>query len=357
MNAKRVLWWGKSDTAYSRNRQCRKLLNELGFEIVDFNPLISQCAHVEAIIRNIKKPDVVWVPCFRQRDILAARKWSSSQKVPLIVDPLISAWDKQVFERNKFPAESSKAKQLKQWESSLLNSADIVLVDTDMHASLFAHQLNVPRHKIFTLYVGAEQSLFQPMIKDSHQMEEVLFYGSFIGLHGIKTIIEAAKIFDSLPIKNGKTVIWTLLGNGPEKEVCQALASGYANIRFENAIQYADLPRRISQSDIVLGVFGGSAKAGNVIPNKVFQAMACGRPVITRESEAYPASLKDDNHGIFFIPAENPASLASMVANLLTDGEKLKIYGLNARHGFNQFFSDAHLKNQLTNALSAINLI
>jgi len=357
MSARRVLWWGKSDNAYSRNRQCRQLLKALGFEIIDFNPIISQFAHVEAIIRNIKKPDVVWVPCFRQRDILAASKWSSSQKIPLIVDPLISAWDKQVFERNKFPAESLKAQELKQWESSLLNSADIVLVDTNQHAALFTDELNVPRHKIFTLYVGAEQPLFQPMNKDNHQTAEVLFYGSFIGLHGIKTIIEAAKIYETLPKKNGKTLAWTLLGNGPEKEACQALASGCANIRFENAIQYEDLPMRICQSDIVLGVFGGSAKAGNVIPNKVFQAMACGRPVITRESMAYPASLKDENHGIFFIPEENPVSLASMVAKLLTDGEKLKNHGLNARHAFNQFFSEESLKNQLTNALRAINLV
>jgi hypothetical protein len=42
-------------------------------------------------------------------------------------------------------------------------------------------------------------------------------------------------------------------------------------------VPYAELGAELGAASIALGVFGSSAKAARVIPNKVFQAMAVGR--------------------------------------------------------------------------------
>ena len=39
--SKTIIWWGKGDTDYSRNRIIRQQLTKLGHIIIDFNPAIS----------------------------------------------------------------------------------------------------------------------------------------------------------------------------------------------------------------------------------------------------------------------------------------------------------------------------
>ena len=98
---KTILWWGRSDPNYSRNRIIRKQLKNLNYEILDFYPLLSRFGYVEALLKNIKRTDFVWVPCFRQRDILSASKWCLNKNIKLIIDPLISSWDKQTYEKEE----------------------------------------------------------------------------------------------------------------------------------------------------------------------------------------------------------------------------------------------------------------
>ena len=66
MKNQSILWWGRFDKNYSRNRIIRQSLKRLNYQLIDFIPLISEFGFAEAVLRNIKKTDFVWVPCFRQ---------------------------------------------------------------------------------------------------------------------------------------------------------------------------------------------------------------------------------------------------------------------------------------------------
>ncbi len=84
MENKTVIWWGRFDPGYSRNRVLRGLLGDLGWRIRDFRPLLSRFAGAEASLRRIATPDLVWVPCFRQRDAAAAIAWARARGVPIL---------------------------------------------------------------------------------------------------------------------------------------------------------------------------------------------------------------------------------------------------------------------------------
>jgi len=345
-----ILWWGRFDADYSRNRILRGLLAGCGYHIADFRPRSSLTGTIEARLAGLPPVDAVWVPTFRQSDLRSARRFADRRGIPLIFDPLISAWDKAVFERQKFPAASRRGRRLLAWERSLFAGADVVLADSAPHGRFFVETLGAAPDRTFVVPVGAEEAVFPPQsYHGPHRPPELLFFGSFIGLQGPEIIIDAAT---RLPEAR-----WTLLGDGPLRPVCRQRAGDLPQVHFEPWLPYDRLARRIGEADILLGIFGASPKAGRVIPNKVYQALACGRPLVTRCSEAYPQELAGNpGSGICFVPPADAPALAAAAAALLAAPQQLAERGMNARRSYERFFSSRQIKQALLAALAAIDL-
>lgn len=347
-----MVWWGRSGAEYSRNRILRRLLEEDGWRIRDFRPRINLFAPWEADWAVRERPDLVWVPCFRQRDLEAARIWSSRRKVPLVFDPLISSYDKQVDERGKYRPESRRARRILRWETALFRAADRILADTWEHARYFMDTFGLPAEKIFVVPVGAEESLFFPGETTGRPVSgppEVLFFGSFIPLQGPQVIARAARIY------HGPPVAWRFIGDGPLVDECREITNGLENVHFDPWVPYTQLGGDIRHADILLGIFGTTPKAGRVIPNKVYQAMACGKPVITRRSPAYPPGLAErDASGISWVAPGDPEALGAAVAALAGDTASLEGRGASSRATYEEFFSMATVRTMLRQALTGL---
>ncbi len=345
---RRVLWWGRFDPGYARNRILRALLAELGWLILDFRPYVSVLGDLEAGLRQLPRPDLVWVPCFRQRDLAAARRWAKRHRVPLLADPLISAYDKQVFERGKLSPDSLRARRLRAWEGRLLRAADVVLADTASHADFFRETFAIPADRLAVVPVGAEEALFRPCPPPPHKAPalRVLFYGSFIPLQGPETIVEAARLCA------GAAIDWTLVGDGALRPRCARQARGLGRLRFEPWLPFAELPARICAADVVLGIFGTTPKAARVIPNKVYQALACARAVVTQGSAAYPPALRQDRAaGLFWVPAGDAQALADTLRALAADREALCRASVRAGETYQEYFATAQVRAALQAAL------
>lgn len=347
-----ILWWGRFDPDYSRNRILRDILAESGYRIEDFVPRSSFFGGLEAYFTNLGKPDGVWVPAFRHRDFGSARTFADTHGIPLIFDPLISSWDKVVFERQKFPQHHSKAVRLQNWERALFSRADLVIADTKQHARFYIDQLGAPESWTRVVPVGAEESIFKPCRASRPSTDsplEILFYGSFIALQGPGVVVEAAA-------RVGEAN-WTMLGDGPLRSACEDEAQGLTNLRFEAWLPSKDLGERICRADLLLGIFGTSSKAGRVIPNKVHQALACGRPVVTRESAAYPAEIGNDMAaGITFVPPGNSEALAAAVQAIRCGKDNLPEWGHRAHQTYQRWFSRERVSQALLDSLALIGL-
>lgn len=356
-----ILIWARGATlenAYSRDRVAFRLLQQSGIRLSTFSPAISAIGDLEALIKRLPKADAVWVPSFRQRDIAAAARFARRSGIPLIFDPLISAYDKQVNERAKFPARSAQAKKLLTQEQAQFALADILIADTQGHADYFHEVLGVARDKIIVLPVGADESVFtfQPPrpLKDGGPIR-VLFYGSFIGLHGVPTIVDAIRQYE------GPTIEFHFIGTGPmradaEKTLTTMLPrAAIAAVGFEDWLDIHTLAGRIGASDVVLGVFGTTGKAFRVIPNKVYQALAVGRPVISGDTPAFDDRFHASTPAAMaFTPPGNPEALAKQIGDWARDPALLERRGLAAHALFRSEFAEEPLRKGLMRSLTAL---
>ena len=94
---------------------------------------------------------------------------------------------------------------------------------------------------------------------------------------------------------------------------------------------YPDLSNRIAESEICLGIFSKEPKAQRVIPCKVFNILAMGKPLITADT---PATREVFTHGknAYLIPPGDSHALAEAILLLHKDSdlrEKIAVEGRN----------------------------
>jgi glycosyltransferase involved in cell wall biosynthesis len=99
-------------------------------------------------------------------------------------------------------------------------------------------------------------------------------------------------------------------------------------------VDYDALIGYLHEADVCLGIFGTSDKAASVIPNKVFQILAAGKPLITRDSPAIRELVEHSPPSVTLIPAGNPARLAEAIARCSAQ-DVLYGAGVSAEHAFN----------------------
>jgi len=140
----------------------------------------------------------------------------------------------------------------------------------------------------------------------------ILFYGQFIPLHGIETIVRAAKL------SRNDSLHWIIIGKGQEENKISSMLKDEPlnNLTWLPWVNYDELIDWIRKSDICLGIFGDTDKASRVIPNKVFQIIMAGKPLITRNSPAIKELLNADMPGVRLIPPSDPYALNAAVGEL-----------------------------------------
>ncbi|MFC2169236.1 glycosyltransferase [Acidobacteriota bacterium] len=220
------------------------------------------------------------MPLAKALSFLSAKK--------IIFDPLASRFETKIIDWQRSPENSWQAKwnfHIDRWAFKL---SDIVLADTQAHKDYYCREFSLPPEKVAVLPVGFDDDLFNPHLlpttAEKRTPFKVLFFGSFLPLHGVEVIIKASQIIS----EKDSTVQFRLIGSGQTLERSQALALkfGLNNVLFENWLPLPELPGRIFSADICLGIFGKTEKAQRVVPHKIFQAMGMMKPVVTYRTPA-----------------------------------------------------------------------
>jgi glycosyltransferase involved in cell wall biosynthesis len=217
----------------------------------------------------------------------------------------VSLADTLVGDRGRFRGGSLPARALERIDRYAFRAADLVVADTETHARFLSALRG--RDDVAVCLVGAEDRLFTPGWEPREPFT-ALFVGKLIPLQGVDTILAAAQA--------AADVRFRIVGSG---QLGSLLADRPANVEHVAWVEYERLPAEIRSAGCVLGIFGTTAKAQRVIPNKAFQALACGAPLITADTPAARELLVHDESAVL-VPAGDPAALGDAVRRLARDG-------------------------------------
>ena len=261
-------------------------------------------------------------------DVLAAKRIARGR--PVIFNPLVSLHETLVEDRGRFAPGSPAAGVLRQVDRLALRRADLVVADTAQNARQLAELGKLAAERLAVCFVGAEERLFRPG-RQPEQAFHALFVGKLIPLHGLETILDAARLAPELPFRVvGSGQLDALMGERP------------LNVEWVEWVEYEQLPEEIQRAGCALGVFGTSPKTGRVIPNKAFQALACATPLVTADTPA-ARELLVDGESALLVPAGDPGALASAVRRLADDAELAGRIGAGGLAAYREHASESVL--------------
>lgn len=252
-------------------------------------------------------------------------------RAPILFDAFISTYDTLIEDR-QIARKTSLTAHFAWWVDKISCSmADRVLLDTQQHIHYFVDTFNLPETKFKVVPVGCDETIFFPRTIDPpNQIPQVLFYCTFLPLHGVDVVIRSAAMLQP----NG--IQFQIIGNGREFNKMHRLATELKaeNITFLPPLPLPQLAEAISRADICLGGhFGNSQKAARVIAGKTYQCLAMGKPVVVGDN---PANRELLTHGwdAWFCPMNSPDALAQAVQTLSADLALRQQLGGHARDTF-----------------------
>lgn len=201
----------------------------------------------------------------------------------VIFDPFVSLYNSEVEDRKKVRSFSLRALYYWFLDWYSLHLSKTLLIDTEAHLNFMSKKFFVSKDKWIVVYVGSDDRVVYP-IENQTKNEKVIvsFHGTNIPLQGIPVIIEAARL-----LENEKNIEFHFYGISGSPAV---------NSKFFGRYEFRDLATILSHVDIVLGIFGNTEKAKNVIPNKVYEGLAAKKPIITSSSKAVSEIFSDREH-------------------------------------------------------------
>lgn len=315
----RVLFFGGYDPASPRPRVLAKGLARNGVEVVHCRTTARRMpfAYLDLSRRFPRGLDAVLVCEPGQHFVPMARWLARTERTPIVFDALFSEYDTYVFDRRTVGRYSLGALRYFGIDKLSCALADRVIVDTDLNARYFHRTFGTPAERLSRVFVGSDDDVFRPggRPRDNGTFL-VTFVGSYIPLQGVDHILRAAKILGS-----EADVRFLLIGRGQTYPSAVALAArlGLRNVMFQPSVAYEDLPRLLSGSDVSLGIFGDSEKARRVIPTKVFDALAMGKPLITGQSPAATEAGLVDRENAYLVEMSSPAAIAQAIRDARSD--------------------------------------
>jgi glycosyltransferase involved in cell wall biosynthesis len=203
----------------------------------------------------------------------------------IINDFFISNYDTYVYDRKKITNKNPRAwwKFFQDWFN--FKFSKYILSDTYTHFKYWESLFGKYKGELFVLPVLADKQIYYPSKEEvKNEKIKILFYGSFIPLHGIDIILEAFSLMEKNNIPFEAKIIGTGQMYSRMKELYNKL--NLKNVQMDGLfINEKALAQEIREHDIILGIFGDSTKAKSVIPNKLYQALACKKAVVTLDSE------------------------------------------------------------------------
>ncbi len=218
---------------------------------------------------------------------------------------------------------------LEKIELRLYKSADHIVPNTEAFKKNLVGR-GVPAEKISVIPNGTNFELFFPRKPDKKLISslglENKFVIGYVGTLGMAHALDF--VIRSIARLNDSSIHFLFIGDGAEKENCIRLAK---ELELENVTFLASVPKQVIPDylaiiDVSLAPLKKTDTFKTVIPSKIFEAGAMGKPMLLGVDGQARSIVEEYGSGLYFEP-ENTEDFIAKVKQLAGDKDLLQQLG------------------------------
>ena len=240
-------------------------------------------------------------------------------------------------------------------ERFLYRHSDQVVVNSP---GFIAHVQERGASQVAMVPNGSDTAMFDPLadgrpFRQAHGLGNQ-FIALYAGAHGLSNdlgvVLEAAARLADQP-----EIAIVLVGAGKEKPalVARAQAMGLANIHFLEPLPKTEMPEALAAADACIAILKPIQMYRTVYPNKVFDYMAAGRPVVLAIDGVIRDVVEQAGAGIA-VPPGDALALAEAIRSLAADPQKGRQMGMAGRRCVEERFDRALLAGKLVEIMQSL---
>jgi glycosyltransferase involved in cell wall biosynthesis len=273
----------------------------------------------------VKRPDVVIATSppltTTLTGVAASRRWG--RRVPWVFE-VRDLWPESAVTTGVLSAGSPIVKVLYGVEKLACRDSSMINVLTPAFREDIVRRGLAPEAKITLIPNGADLDLFAPGERNNDMRRQLGWGDRFVvmyaGAHGranaLQQLIDTAERLRSRP-----DILIACVGDGPERAELtrQAQERGLENIAFHGPLPKSAMPAVVAACDVGSAVLQRNPTFRTVYPNKVFDYMACERPVLLAIDGVARKLVCDEAQAGVFVEPEDAEQIASGILALADD--------------------------------------
>ena len=217
-------------------------------------------------------------------------------------------------------------------ERFLYRNADRIVINSPGYRD---HVLDRGAKMVDLIPNGVDTDMFSPEMADSEFRDQAELRGKFVvtyaGAHGESNDLDVV-LGAALILCDNKEIRFVFIGDGKEKAslIEKSKNMGLENIFFYPSVSKLKMPGILASADVCVAILKPIDAFKTTYPNKVFDYMAAGKPVLLAIDGVIRDVVEAAGAGIF-VPPGNSEALASAVEEMWQNPKDVKRMGAAGR--------------------------
>lgn len=234
------------------------------------------------------------------------------------------------------------------------HAKEVVALSPGMAAGVVAE--GVPCEHVHMVPNSSDLDLFTPGPRDRKLVNRyglahkfVVGYAGAIGPSNAveDNVPEAARI---LRDRGRDDIVFVIAGDGKSLSDLESRTADLPNVKIIGSLPKSEVPLITRTADVLMVLFADKPILATNSPNKLFDGLATGRPMIVN-SDGWTREIVEDNECGFYVPPEDGEALANTIEKLAADAALRKRMGINARAVAERVFARDLLAEQVLTVL------